>query len=289
MSPDELDGVASVVTGGTSMAEPLPAELAAMLPAFVDDLIATLGDRLVGAYLSGSAVTGGYDVGVSDADVLVVTRDVVSEADFPSLDGVHAGIVERDASWSDRLDIVYVGRHTLRDFRSTADPLAVISHDEPLHLEGSIAGWLQTWYLFRETGLRVLGPPPAEVIPAIRDEEFLDAIRWYVGELQAAARQARAPGLLAYSVLSACRALRTIGTGVPCSKQEGAMWARERRPDWAAVIDAASACRLTGGRSGFEDPADRAAAIAVVDAVAAAIGVVPHPVRGSSTEPVDPP
>ena len=258
--------------------DPLPAELAAMLPAFVDDLTATLGDQIVGVYLSGSAVTGGYDIGASDADLLVVTRDVVSEADFESLDGVHARIVQRDSSWADRLDIVYLGRRSLRDFRSTPDPLAVISHDEPLHLEGSIAGWLQTWYLFRETGLAIVGPSPAEVIPAIRDGEFLAAIRRYVGELQATVREASSPGLVAYAVLSACRALRTIHTGTPCSKQEGAEWTKERHPEWAAIIDAASASRLTGGRSGFEDPSDRTAAASVVDSIATAVGVVPHPI-----------
>ena len=242
-----------------------------MLPPLVDDLTGTLGGRLVGIYLSGSAVTGGYDVGVSDADLLVVTRDVVSEADFHALDRVHAGIVERDASWENRLDLVYVGQDTLRDFRSTEDPLAVISHDEPLHLEGSIAGWLQTWYLFRETGLAIVGRSPKKVIPAIRDEEFVDAIRWYVGELQATVRRAATPGLVAYAVLSACRALRTIGTGVPCSKQDGAKWTRERHPEWAAVIGAALACRLNGGRSGFENPTERAAAVEVVDSVAEAV------------------
>src|SRR6185295_1307579 len=144
-------------------------------------------------------------------------------------------------------DIVYVGRATIRDFRSAQEPLAVISHDEPLHLEGSIAGWLQTWYLFRETGLAVVGPPPKEVIPAIGDGEFIDAIRWYVGELQATVRRAATPGLVAYAVLSACRALRTIRTGVPCSKQDGAEWTKRLHPEWADVIDAASACRLTGG------------------------------------------
>jgi hypothetical protein len=246
-----------------------------MVPAFVDDLTATLGDQLVGVYLSGSAVTGGYDVGVSDADLLIVTRDVVSEADFRSLDGVHARIIERDASWVDRLDIVYVGRQALHDFQSTADPLAVISHDEPLHLEGSISDWLQTWYLFRETGLALVGPPSAEVIPEIADTQFLEAIRWYVGELAATVRGATTPGLVAYAVLSACRALRTIQTGIPCSKQDGAESARKSHPEWAAVIDSALACRLTGGRSGFEDSADRAAATAVVDAVAVAVAVKP--------------
>jgi hypothetical protein len=260
-----------------------------MLPPLVDDLTGTLGGRLVGIYLSGSAVTGGYDVGVSDADLLVVTRDVVSEADFHALDRVHVGIVERDASWENRLDIVYVGQDTLRDFRSTEDPLAVISHDEPLHLEGSIAGWLQTWYLFRETGLAVAGPPPAQVIAAIRDEEFREAIRGYVGELRTTAKTGATPGLLAYAVLSACRALRTVRTGVPCSKQDGAKWTGERHAEWASVIDAALACRLSGGRAGFEDPAERASAIAIVDAIAAAVGVVHAPVKGSSPAPVDPP
>ena len=68
------------------------------------------------------------------------------------------------------------------------------------------------------------------------------------------------PRSLAYTVLSLCRALRTVQIGKPCSKQEGAAWTEERMPDWTQVIDASLSCRLSRGTTGFEDEAMRLAA-----------------------------
>lgn len=212
-------------------------DLAGVLRPLADDLRDVLGDDLVGLYLYGSAVSGGFDPGVSDLDLVTVTRRGVGDLDHAALDAVHRRVVERDPQWANRLEIVYVDERTLAD-SIWDDPVAVISPGEPFHLSGPAGDWRQNWYLVRETGVALVGSPPDELIAAISRDDFLAAVRAYLEYLRRA-------DTLGYAVLSACRCARTLATGEPCSKQEAVAWARERMPEWAWLIDAALADRLS--------------------------------------------
>ena len=235
---------------------PVPEQL---LDALVAGIRAVLGGDLVGIYLYGSAVSGGFDEGVSDLDLVVVTEPEVEAIDLAGLERLQLDVIERNPAWRDRLEIIYIGRTTLWSFRTNTGSLAVISPGEPFHVVGGVADWLQNWYLVRETGVTVHGPPPLTVIPSITRTEYVAAIRRYAGWLGDRDRADLGPGSLAYAVLSLCRAYRTVRTGRPCSKQEGAAWTTERMPEWAWLIDAALRCRMAKGTSAFDDAATRAA------------------------------
>jgi hypothetical protein len=241
-------------------------------------LSGALGDDLVALYAYGSAVSGGFDVGVSDIDLLAVTRRAAAALDLGVVDRAHRSFLERHPDWENRLDIVYVGGDTLRSFRTSADELAIISPGEPLHLGGPIRDWLQNLFIVRTTGLRLLGPAPIDAIPEIEGPEFLSAIATYARWLAEQDLEAHAPGALAYAVLSECRALHTIRTEHPATKEAAAVWFVERAPVWGPIVEAALACRLTGGVAGFDDPAIRAAAAALVRHVAAILDPGPLPV-----------
>ena len=112
-----------------------------------------LGEGLVGIYVYGSYVSGGFDPGVSDLDLVAVTSGEVDGIDLPGLDLMHSDFVSRHPEWSDRIEVVYVGLAALRSFRTSSGPLAVISPGEPFHLRDErVVEWLQNWYLIRETG-----------------------------------------------------------------------------------------------------------------------------------------
>lgn len=231
--------------------------LQGVLTPLVDDLRRALPDDLVGVYLYGSAVSGGFDPGVSDLDLVAVTRRNVEELDLAALENVHHRVVERDATWSNRLEIVYVAERSISG-RIGGDSVAVISPGEPFHVTRPASDWLQNWYLVRETGITLLGRPATDIIRPISQADFLMAVRSYLEYL-------RGVDSLGYAVISACRAVCTLQTRRACSKQEGAAWIRERRPEWAWLIDAALASRLSHGRSGFIDANSRSAARQFVD------------------------
>ncbi len=204
----------------------------------IDELVtairATLGDDLVGLYVYGSYLLGDFDLDAS-------------------------GFVRAHPTWRNRLDIVYIGRDTLSTFRRGNGSFAVISPGEPFHLQTDAGDWRQTWYLLRETSVPLVGPDAGELVPPISQAEFVAAILDDLPHLLAWSADGDA-GALAYGVLTTCRALQTVRTDAMPSKPEAAAWVRERMPEWAPVIDAALACRHSGGRVGFDDSATRESA-----------------------------
>jgi predicted nucleotidyltransferase len=235
-----------------------------------------LGDDLVGVYLYGSYVSGGFDSEVSDLDMVAVISPPVEGVDLAALDGVHKGLISRHPEWSDRVEVVYVGLAALQSFRTSPGPLAVISPGEPFHFRSEPpAEWVQNWYLVRETGVALYGPDPATIIPPIEWAEFDAAAVHYAEYVSHQDFREASPGALAYSVLTLCRAARTVREQVHGSKREGADWAKEAMPEWAWLIDEAIRCRLSRGTLGFEDEKSREAAQTFIGLLAATIGRPP--------------
>jgi len=246
-----------------------------LLNGLVSDVRSVLGDDLVGLYLYGSAVAGGFDAGVSDIDLAAVTSSDVEWLDLAGLVRMHGRFVERNPAWRDRLEIVYVGRATLESFRTSPGALAVISPGEPFRVrQDPIVDWLQNWYLIRETSETLWGTPASAVVPPIAWSEFVAATRRYAGELHDRSRVGG--GTLSYAILTMCRALRTVEMQAPSSKQEAAVWTRDRMPEWAWLIDAALACRLSGGRIGLDDVRSRAAAETFITLLRERIALLPE-------------
>lgn len=251
----------------------MAAETDALLEDLVSKIHRELGDGLVAVYLYGSYVSGGFDPGVSDVDLVAVTAAGAGGLDLTGLDRVHRDVVSREPEWDDRVEIVYVGRKALRSFRTSPGPLAVISPGEPFHIRADrLADWVQNWYLVRETGVTLFGPPAATIVPAIEWSEFVAATAQYAGEISTRNLADASAGSLAYEVLTMCRAFMTMQTQTHPTKQEAAAWTREQLPDWASVIDAALRCRLSRGTVGFDDAESRAAATEFMGLLATRIG-----------------
>jgi hypothetical protein len=58
--------------------------------------------------------------------------------------------------------------------------VANISPGERLNLKMAGREWLIGFYMVREHGVPLLGPPPGEVIESISRDEFLDSVRRYL-------------------------------------------------------------------------------------------------------------
>jgi hypothetical protein len=236
-----------------------------LLGALLAGLRATLGEDLLGLYLYGSAVSGGFEPGVSDVDLVAVTAATVGPADLAALDRMHDALIGQFPDWANRVEVIYVARGTLASFRTSRGALTVISPGESLHRRTDRASeWLQNWYLVRSTGVTLAGPEPAAVVPPIDWPEFVAATVRYAGELRTRDTARSGAGMLAYTILTSCRALRVVTEQESSSKVEAAAWASRRMPDWAWLIDAALVCRRSGGRIGFRDGRSRAAATAFI-------------------------
>jgi predicted nucleotidyltransferase len=194
-------------------------------------------ESLVGLYLYGSLTTGDFDPDSSDIDLLVVTSSEITAPEFEALRAMHRDLERDNPEWEDRVDVVYVPATALRTFRSEKSPI-VISPGEPFHVrEGeALRDWLQNWYIVRESGLTLFGPPPKSIIPPITQDEFVEAVRRYAAEVSERVRHDLDRKSQAYVILTMCRRLHVHRTGKQASKRQAALWAQNEFLEWSRLI-----------------------------------------------------
>jgi hypothetical protein len=230
-------------------------EVNAVLQELLPAVHATLGDQLVGMYLTGSLAAGDFDRH-SDVDFVAVTENEVSGALFSALDTLHQRIAMIDSWCAVQLDGAYISRVALRRFDPTTALHANIDRGrgERLKMVQFEEVVVQS-YLLRERGITLDGPDPRTLIDPVTPEDLRDAMPRVLEGLgsQILDDPARIDrqGYQSYTVLSLCRMLYTLELGTVVSKPIAAKWARETLGSrWAPLID-----RAWKGR---QDP-DRAA------------------------------
>ena len=217
------------------------------------------GEDLVGLYLWGSAVSGDFEPAASDLDLLVVLRqdlDMTAERVSPS---ILTGFLTTYPAWRGRLEIVCIDKVTLTNFRAGGS-LFHLSRNQPWQHEEGIETWLRSWYLARQTGQALWGPPIETVIPPISAAEFRAAVRSSAAELSQREVAAAEPSLRGYFVLTMCRAWVSLQTGKLLSKTTAAAEVSTQKPQWAGLLAQAQENRRTAGAVGLNEPADCALA-----------------------------
>jgi streptomycin 3"-adenylyltransferase len=229
-----------------------------------------LGQDLVGAYLHGSAVLGGLRPG-SDVDVLVVSRRTATAAQRRALVD---GLLEISGSRARRgpsrpVELTVVVQADVRPWRYP--PRCDFLYGEwlrdeyergvvPAPEQSPDLAVLVTMVLRGNAALH--GPPPAQVLDPVPDEDLARAV------------VAGVPGLLAdlesdtrNVILSLARIWTTLATGVVRSKDAAADWALRQLPaEHRPVLARAREGYLGDGWESWDDllPAVRALADHVV-------------------------
>lgn len=203
------------------------------------------GPRLLGLYLFGSLVLGGFNRRASDLDLLAVLDGEPSLHDLGGLDRLHHDLAHRHPDWDDRIEVAYVSAAGVQSFKERPSQIAIISPGEPLHLTEAGRDWLTNWYLVRLSNAPLFGPPPSNLIAPVTTAEYVEEVRAYACALASRTdwhgkRQAEV-----YAILTMCRALLTVRTGEHVSKEGAADWAEAALPVWAAVIKEAVQWRHT--------------------------------------------
>jgi hypothetical protein len=201
-----------------------------------DRLIRLLGDRLVGLYVNGSLTLGDFDPKQSDLDLLAALSSEVDEREFPRIADMHAEYAQEHPAWNGRVEVAYVSTNALQTFKTRASRVANISPGESLNLRVVGREWLIGYYLVREHGIALFGPPPDTLIDDISREEFLAAVRQELLGWRRSLTPCATRGPQRYAVLTLCRGLYALQDGRVVSKKKAALWAQREFPEWATVI-----------------------------------------------------
>jgi predicted nucleotidyltransferase len=212
------------------------ANINALLADLLQGIQRILDRRLVGLYLYGSLVTGDFDMGASDIDLLAVTASDIDGNEFEQLDSMHLDFISRNKEWEHRLEIAYLSADALKTYRWRASNIAIMSPGEPFHVKEAGKDWLLNWYIVREKGVALTGPPPRTIIEPIAKEEFIQVLTNHVREWRDWVEHDNTRPWQAYAILTMCRALYTVRNGEHVSKRQAALWAQEELPQWSHLI-----------------------------------------------------
>ena len=124
------------------------------------NLQSILGKKLVGFYLDGSLVIGDFDPHISYIDLTAALASNIDEQEFAALQTMHTDVARQHKVWDNRIEVCYISLAALNNVRSRTSQIANISPGEPFHMRESSKEWLSNWYLLRERGVTLFGPPP---------------------------------------------------------------------------------------------------------------------------------
>ncbi len=158
------------------MAEPVGAgEVASLIDRFTAEVSRVL--PLVALWAHGSLALGDFQLGRSDLDLVAVIATPIAARQRRDLQRVHEALRGREPL-ADKLHCAYVIRAVLAD----ADRRHLTwAHGELLDRLVSPVSRRE----LRQGGLCLSGPPPADLLPAVGDQELADYIRrdlrefWY--------------------------------------------------------------------------------------------------------------
>jgi predicted nucleotidyltransferase len=220
------------VTGDGAAGVIPPAAVVAYAKDLASLLDAEIGGALVGVYVHGSAVLGGFHPVASDVDVLAVIVQPVDAALQGRLGDRLAGAGTAPGTG---LEMSVITAATAADVGECRFEVHVTTGAEPKVVPGADQPGDPDLVLYvevcRRAGFAVHGPPPAKVFGPVPAERLLAAV---ATELE----WATAHGSNAYAVLNACRAERYVVEGVLSSKVAAGEWARTRYPEESVIADA---------------------------------------------------
>lgn len=228
------------------------ADLNSVLDHFVVGVQAVLSGNFCGAYLQGSFAVGDADVH-SDVDFIVVTQDEVSDGQQAALQAMHARIYQLDTPWAQHLEGSYIPKTRLRRVDPTRVRYFYLDNGATEftwdnHCNTAVVRWS-----VREHGIVLAGPDPKTLIEPVIADQLRAEVREAMSEWAASVYRSEErfevagevrPGMSRWKqallVLSFCRILHTLQSGIVTSKRQAGEWALAALgPEWKSLIQQA--------------------------------------------------
>jgi hypothetical protein len=225
---------------------PYPA-INTVLTEWADGLKRSLGDNIVGLYLSGSLSYGDFVPERSDIDLEAVVRTPLTDGELRSVEKLHREIEARCSQWADRIECSYVPLSLMHELTPPATPrpwwgFGTLYAEAPAGNE-----WIINHYLLSKHGIVLEGPNFNELVPAIdihmvRQASARDLLQEWVPKINDSIWLSNSH-YLSYLVLNLCRILHTVIRSQPGSKTAAGRWAKATYPQWKDLIEEAEGWR----------------------------------------------
>jgi hypothetical protein len=213
-----------------SLPTPYP-DVNAVLLDFTARLQTILGSQFLGLYLYGSLALGDFDPDMSDIDFIVVTQGELSQDLIAALQTLHITFDQSGSPWAGKIEVAYIPHAALNHSAPTSAAYPQVEKGTPVFCAPLEIGWAFQRCTLQAHGITVAGPDIRGLVgpvapAALQRAAAVITVGWLEQSRQDSAWVAWARQLigLSFIVLTLCRFLYTLETGVLASKPAAARW-----------------------------------------------------------------
>ena len=233
--------------------------LNAVLQELVGSAEQILRDNFSAAWLQGSFAVGDFDQH-SDVDFVIAIEQELADSQVQDLQAMHERIYGLDTEWAKHLEGSYFPRSELRDYAESGRELWYLDHGSRQLERSDHDNTVVVRWILREKGVTLAGPHPSTLIDPIPAsalrQDILETINNWGSQILTDPERINNHFFQTFAVLSFCRMLHDLHTGVVGSKRSGADWAKANLDEsWTDFIDRAWDGRPNPARS-VRQPAD---------------------------------
>lgn len=209
-----------------------------------------LSSSLYGIYLYGSLALDAFEELESDIDMVVLTRQVLSEAEVVRIKLIHQALTSIDP-FGKRLAPLYIPLQACGKLNSEIAPYPYAS-DGRFFASGYFDLNAVTWWMIKERGIRLLGPDPSTLPLSTSWRDVQQAMQYNLDGYWSEKARRRYLFLFNYWVITAtatlCRILTALEENEIISKSQAlARWHNRLPARWQLLIAEAQRLRQHSG------------------------------------------
>ncbi len=215
-----------------------------LLSFWLEGVKTALGDKVIGAYLTGSLTYGDFVRRRSDIDLCVVVKQALSVTELESIKQLHVDTEQRFPFWAKRVECSYLPVSLIHEVLPPKTPRPWWGHGV-FYAEAPYGNeWLINQYFLFTTGVALAGPAFRTLVGGVDLQEVQkasarDLFQEWEPKIAYPPEYLSDPHIQSYVVLNLCRILYTVLKGVAGSKKVATKWVKAAYPQWSDLIEEA--------------------------------------------------
>ncbi|MBX3709988.1 MAG: DUF4111 domain-containing protein [Gammaproteobacteria bacterium] len=199
-----------------------------------------LSDQFVGMYVGGSIANNSFNEETSDIDCYIVTTTSLPKSIIHKIEEMHKQFYASKLIYAKKVEASYIPQHDLLYFNP--DSVRPYFNEGSFYLASYGSNFIIELYMLRERGSTIAGPDIKKLIKEISLADLKLAIQKNLDEYWNPVlndlEKLKRSDYQVFAILTMCRTLYSMETGMMASKKEAAQWViKNIDTNWKDLIE----------------------------------------------------
>ncbi len=206
------------------------AEINELLQALVMQIQSILKNELIGVYIGGSLASNNFDCETSDIDCYIITTNGLSKNVLTKIEEMHKQFYSSKLHYAKKIEASYIPHKDILNVDSNS--MRPYFNEGHFHLAQYGSNYVIELHVLRENGVTIVGPEIKNLIKELSPQNLKQAVKRNLNEywkniLQDIPKLNRSDYQV-FAILTMCRTLYSLETGLITSKLVAAQWALQK-------------------------------------------------------------